>query len=348
MTKKANTGAIIIGAGVLGFLAYKAFSKPTASQPLLLNPATPKAAAPQISTSSLLSSFTSLINQFSTATKTPDPSAYTPPLEAAPSLPSSSPASEYPVLSPNAPTLNFTDSAMMPSDYVAGIGTTSETGAVIQKVAPVLAVIPVVGWAAAAVGEIVGLALNIFGNKWHSNPDVRWLVQEYQYYVLGDAGSTSDNKVNEANIEPAVKWFSLVHGVPINTRSTWGALRGNDESKFGDPKYTDSMRVANYYNTPEGKKSGADFNTVLEAVQIAKSLRLTGANYKGNAPAGSWKDRLAAPSVIASPAQADAVNATPAAQSAVTAAANAAPQLSTMNWLVIAGLGGAGLYFLSK
>jgi hypothetical protein len=203
-----------------------------------------------------------------------------------------------------------------------GLGTTAETGAVISKVAPALAVIPVVGWVAAGAAEVVGMALQIFGNKWHASEPVRWLAAGYDYYVKGEAGVNSDNDINEADINPAVSWFSIVLGVPVFDTNDWGRLKGlNGSGTFVNNTF--AQRAQNYISGSNATTRGikVDPAAVAQAVQIADTMKISTNGVKS--PPGSWAAMVAAPSTIAtSPTEATLTDVTPTQQAASSASSN--------------------------
>jgi hypothetical protein len=177
------------------------------------------------------------------------------------------------------------------------IGTTAETGAAISKVAPALAVIPVVGWIAAAGGTLIGGFLQIFGNKYHTSTNVRWLTAKYQRYVLGDGSATSDNHVNEGNTENAQKWFSYVLGVPIYDQLRYHALRGTSPTTGKSLNISRDQRAQNYLNSlnPQ-EKTAVTYAQALAATYPADQFKENGID--GDYPPGSWKGFTAAPSLI--------------------------------------------------
>ncbi len=183
--------------------------------------------------------------------------------------------------------------------------TGAQTGGLIVKLAPTLAAIPVVGVFAAAGAELVGALLMIFGNRYETSTGVRWLTQYYEKYVMG-MNTRSDNTVNEANVDAAQTWFSYVLGVPVYDKYRLGALMGYDTDGNHTLNWTDEQKVNDYMKYEEVQ--GIDRATVMQAVQIAKTLKWTD-------PLGSWANRTAAPSTIA-PAQTESTN-TPGAPNAV-------------------------------
>lgn len=155
------------------------------------------------------------------------------------------------------------------------VGSAATTGSVIMKIAPTLAVVPVVGWIAAAGGEVVGLFLTLFGNKYSTSTGVRWLTQLYEYYVLA-LPTTSDNHVNEANTANAQKWFAYVLGVPMYDRPRFDALR---------------VGAAGYLKFP-------DCANVPPDIAAAASQRAAALNY--GAGQGGWKNSTVAPWLVSS------------------------------------------------
>lgn len=171
----------------------------------------------------------------------------------------------------------------------AGIGaTTQQTGVALMTVAPALATIPVVGWIAAAGAELIGTFLKLFGSNYNTSTNVRWLTQNYENYVLGQ-NQRSDNTVNEADVPNAQKWFSYVLGVPIFDRLDWYAIKGWSPSSETNLNNTDAQRVAAYKTSP--RASGVPDASIMQAVQIAKTLNFTDAH-------GSWANRTAAPTLV--------------------------------------------------
>jgi hypothetical protein len=167
---------------------------------------------------------------------------------------------------------------------------TAATGQKIMAIAPTLAVIPVVGWIAAAAGTIVGLGLSLFGSKYNESTGVRWLVQKFEKYVLG-ANVSSDNGVNEADTANAQKWFSYVLGVPVYDQYRLHTLRGTDPTDGHYLNQTYLQRAQNYMKYPEAQAANVSIEQATEAAKIADRLN-------ESQPAGSWAGFTAAPSVI--------------------------------------------------
>jgi hypothetical protein len=238
---------------------------------------------------------------------------------------------------------------------LASMGTGAATGQLIDKAAPALAMIPVVGDLAAALGEVVGTFLIVFGSKYSSNltTGVRWLMQMYQYYVLGQAGVTSDSKVNAADCIPAQQWFSAVLGVPIYDKYPWHALRGENGDTGASLGQTNAQSANAYLAYPDVQKAGITYDQALEAVAIAKSME-----YKGGDAPGIWA------SMPVAPALADSINAeivaaqntdTPTATTLTAVPASVSPvaapvilpATSSIPWGLIA-IAGVGILLLTS
>jgi len=306
MKKSSKKTGLIVGAAVAAaFIGYEIFSKKKTAQPAVTATITPTASTS--GGSSILSSLVSAVSKIINPSAPVAPAYQQQALAPVASEPvATSPATDFGPLQSEAPALqlpvdNSTASYQLPADYVGNIiGTTSQTGAVIQKISPVLAVIPVVGWIAAGAGEVVGLALNIFGNKWNSNTQVRWLCQQYQYYVLGQANVTSDNKINEAEIPNATKWFSIVTGVPIMDIYYMDRLRGVSGTTGQDYGYTDDRKASDYVFHVDPKiQPQPTLSEALAAVQIVKNyLPTVDPVTKKTLPSGSWANLTAAPALV--------------------------------------------------
>lgn len=124
----------------------------------------------------------------------------------------------------------------------------------------------------AAVGAVVSEAGKIFGSSWVYNNEVRWLIQFYQYHVLGNGNVTSDDKVNQNLLQPALAWFFAVLGVPVYDRGSVNILADVDvnEKRQG---YSAAEAAARYLSYPPIAKLAVDV-TIEEAVlgsQIAQS-----------------------------------------------------------------------------
>lgn len=218
------------------------------------------------------------------------------------------------------------------------IGTTSSTGSVILAVAPKLAVIPVVGWIAAAAGSVIGAALAIFGDSHVQGPDIRWLIQLYQYYALGNANVKSDNQVNEGLMQQAWAFFSVVTGVPVYSRSAWNTLHdGHEEGKYTG---LDAAGRAAVYVRITGNPGQMPLSEIISAAAIAQTFQYT-------AGPGGWAYATAAPSTISQKADGTFTNNTSIPVPATTAAGqliSTAPGAGIMGWFQQnPALGAAGI-----
>lgn len=168
--------------------------------------------------------------------------------------------------------------------------TTSQTGTAIIKITASLAPIPVYGWIATAAGAIVGGIISIVGSKWNQSDDVRWLIQLYQYFVVGQKTVTSDHLVNEALTQTAQAYFSVVTGVPIGGRKDLNILQSGDGNTNTPTGQTPESRATNYLNW-KGLTGKIPMDNVVQAANIAARLNFS-------APAGSWASLTPAPSTI--------------------------------------------------
>jgi hypothetical protein len=191
------------------------------------------------------------------------------------------------------------DRKVTASQKVAGCGcgghamgsTTAQEGNTIMAIAPALAAVPVVGWIGGAAAEVIGGIVSIVGSKWNQSPDVRWLIQLYQYYALGQSNVTSDNKVNESYTQQAQAWFSVVLGVPIGGRSDFNILQtGNSNSNT--PTGVAAATRANDYLVWKGLSTQISNDQALSAANIAATMNPIGAQ------AGAWAGLTPAPSTI--------------------------------------------------
>ena len=226
-------------------------------------------------------------------------------------------------------------SVMSPKDCVKGIfnefgsenlgATTAQTGALITKISASVAAVPVYPFTAiiGAAGAVVGFFLQTFGSRYASSTQVRWLAQLFKFYVVGDPTATSDNKVSDADVAPAQKWFALVLGVPVYDRYRFNSLAG----KTGDANIDQSLdnRIKDYLRYPEVQAAGVTYAQASEAAQIAGSLPL-------NSQPGAWRNATPAPSLIS--------------PTGTSAASGPLKFLSGMNPLLMIGLIGAGLFML--
>jgi hypothetical protein len=173
------------------------------------------------------------------------------------------------------------------------IGSTASTGKAIMSVAPALATVPVVGYIGAAAAEVVGFFLSAFGSKYNSSTGVRWLVQRYQYYVLGQNNVSNDRQVDEKYIQPTQGWFSTVLGVPIYDQYRYHALHGSDPNTGKlIPGITRDQRAKNYLaSAPDAVAAGVTYDQALAATYEADKFVEPG-------PAGSWASFTAASALV--------------------------------------------------
>jgi len=190
---------------------------------------------------------------------------------------------------------------------MAGIGSVNRigdnTGATIKQVgntfiavAPALNAIPVVGAVVSQALSIVGKVINVIGSlfpNWQNSTNVRWLTQNYEYYVLGHCNVSSDNHVDEQYVPAAQTWFSIALGVPIFDRYRWYAIKGWDMVHERSKGWTRDQRIKDYMSYPEA--AGIPYDTVGHAVDISDAMLFT-------EPCGGWANIKPANVEIAQPA----------------------------------------------
>jgi hypothetical protein len=315
MAKKTSQKTILIGAGVAvgALLIYQFFKSKSTSNAASNAAPLPSSTSSANSTSSLISSLVNLAgNIFSSGNSDVKPSAS---LETVPTVQSSSPAGAYQQLPTTAPTIDFSSVSGVPSSRcligmvgaagpvqasaaqskTTGADKVAVAGTALTTVGIALEAIPAVGTVAgaivAAVGVLTGLAGKIFGSKWHENNEVRWLIQEYQYYVLGQANVTSDNKVNEAYLQDAYNWYYAVLGVPIYDRNSVMILAGLNASDGRPQNYSYEERAARYLSYPPMKQlaAGVTLDQAVSAAKSADGLKFwQDGSYLKHADPGSW------------------------------------------------------------
>ena len=169
----------------------------------------------------------------------------------------------------------------------AGAVVTS-VGGIIASVASETVIGTVIGAVVAAVGAVIGLAGKLFGSKWHLDTDVRWLIQAYQYYVQAEPGVTSDNKVDETQLNNTLMWMCTALGVAITKRTHLNALQGVSQATGRpDPTQTYTDRANAYLSFPEA--AGIDFQQAITAAQCCDQFPYF--NAAGHAVAGSWANQ---------------------------------------------------------
>lgn len=131
------------------------------------------------------------------------------------------------------------------------------------------------------LGPITSLFGGLFGGNFATSTGVRWLGQQYKYYILGDSSATSPTKGMTDDIaKQAQAVFTAILGVPIYDRYRLAALQGWDLGNDKALNNSDSDRVSNYLALGPDTQ-GVDPSYVMQAVQIAKKL-------VHHQPAGSW------------------------------------------------------------
>jgi hypothetical protein len=197
-------------------------------------------------------------------------------------------------------------------------------GSALSVVGVAAEAIPVVGTVGGtiliAVGALTKLAGALLGSKWTENNEVRWMLQQYQYYVLGQANVRSDNDVNETYTNDALAWFYSVLGVPVYDANTV-AILANTNSQGQKTSFSPPEQAARYLAYPQIAKLAA--GVTLEQAQTAGIIGTATLNFYSSpaqtaiAAPGSWANLPVAQSVI------DAANAAnQAAGNGVVAVAN--------------------------
>jgi hypothetical protein len=157
---------------------------------------------------------------------------------------------------------------------VGAAATTKEVGMLISKAAPAFAAIPVAGPFIAAGGEILGLALQIFGRGYHTQDTVRGLTQLFAFYVKGENVTT--RTVNEAETNDSYTWFYLVLGVPITDRRRFDDLKGTVMYTTNSTNQTHEQRAQQYLNEPDVQQLGISFADALAATYITDQMPYNG------------------------------------------------------------------------
>lgn len=169
----------------------------------------------------------------------------------------------------------------------------------------------VVGLVAGAVAGLCKVCSSLFGSSYTTTGDVRWLLQKYQYFVLGDASVTSDNKVDQSQLTNCWNWFAAVSGVPIYNQVRYANLRGTNTGGVS-LNLTLLERVSNYMQNPDVSMAGLTYDQVEKAAIIMATLDETH-TYAGQ-NLGAWANQPTAaywwddPSVLIQSAAVQAVN----------------------------------------
>ena len=200
-------------------------------------------------------------------------------------------------------------SSSMPLSRLSGMkrmGSTASTEQVLTEIAPALSAIPVVGYPAAVADQIASAVLTLFPSR-DNVSWVDWLIQLYDYYVLGKSNVTSDNSAIESDKNAAQTWFSYVLGVPVGDRYLFDALKGVKYGTATSLNQTAAQRAQAYLtqltneaNSPSLNKESGLFNPedlnmsdILKAVAISNTLQYSAAP-------GGWAGAVAAPNLYSS------------------------------------------------
>lgn len=130
---------------------------------------------------------------------------------------------------------------------------------------------------------LVSFFKGIFGSYQYTT-GVRWLTQQYQYYVLGQANATGTHTgsgIDEKYTPEAQTWFTAVLGVPIYDRERLHALMGTRVTDGAPLNNSDEQRVDSYLRPTWKDTQGVPREKVMRAVQIAKQ-------FKWGVMPGSW------------------------------------------------------------
>lgn len=238
-----------------------------------------------------------------------------------------------------------------------GAGKIEVVGSALVTVGIGLEAIPGVGTVAgaivAAVGGVVALAGKLFGSNWHSNNEVRWMIQFYQYYVLGQGNVTSDNKVNEAYLQDALNWFYAVLGVPVYDRNTVCILASVYSANGKSSGTSIPEAAAGYLAYPQIKllAAGLTLDQAYAGATNARQLKwYSDAAQAKPMPAGSWAGLPVAPQLVAAQASDSSMNsvATQSAMAVPATTGNTVTDFVSQNPLLVAVLVAAGIYVATE
>ena len=172
--------------------------------------------------------------------------------------------------------------------------TGGQVASTLSSLVPIVDNVPVVGTIAGYVLEAGSLVASIFGSKYSSSSQVRWLTCFYEKHVLG-LHTSSDNDVNAKNVVPSQLWFSTVLGVPVYDAITFHNLNGTDWKTGADLNNSFSDRIAAYFGQFQTAMptfiTGVTPAMVLQAVQICNTMNEPSGLY------GDWAYMTAAPQV---------------------------------------------------
>lgn len=220
----------------------------------------------------------------------------------------------------------------------------------VEKIAPALnSVVPGAGTAVEFIAAIGSDVAAIIGkNALPLGTDTMWLVQLYDFYVLGKGTVLSDHLANPADAPATYTWFTVVLGVPVAARTWFDALKGVVSGTAKSLGQTYDQRAAAYLKivTPLYGSTAPSYQEVLNAVAISDSLIYVPI-------AGSWAMQPPAAGVVSSYAAALAAANETAAAAGLPSVTSILPQGSSgaiVAWLqanpVLAIVGAAGVGFL--
>jgi hypothetical protein len=172
------------------------------------------------------------------------------------------------------------------------------TGAQISKsissLIPIVANIPVINVIGTYVLEAASIVAGIFGSKYSSSTQVRWLTQGFEWHVKA-LPITSDNKVNAADVPGAQLWFSSVLGVPVYDAITWHNLAGTSATTNQPLNNSESDRIAAYKN--QFSQYNPSFIAGITDAMILQAVRIADTMNWGSNVLGDWKYMSTAPQV---------------------------------------------------
>ncbi len=203
-------------------------------------------------------------------------------------------------------------------------------------------------WGTVAGAIVIGVAAlmkvagRLFGNKWRNSTQVRWLLQHYQFDVLGNQDVTSDNKVDETLLQPCYNFFTAVLGVPVYDDDRLQVLSGNDfEGNFLNNSREE--RAVEYLKFWDAQEEGVTFDRAMAATYSADWLR---DHWRGEP--GDWKDAPVSPYWVAYRQHIEAGNSAPKTglnPDGLTVDAGSVPN-KNMVLIMAAAVGVGGVYYM--
>lgn len=176
------------------------------------------------------------------------------------------------------------------------------TGAQVSKsissLIPIVANIPVVGTIGTYVLEAASIVAGIFGNKYSTSTQVRWLASFYENLVLNKP-NRSDQTVNQADCTPAQLWFSTVLGVPVYDAITFHNLNGTNQNTNAPLNNSEMDRVNAYFNQWKGWTAAQNPTTGITPAMVLQAVRIAAPMNADIPPSvyGQWAQMAAAPQV---------------------------------------------------